>query len=368
MSPVLFLLLFQQPAAQRPAPSPAARFEKLKTEANAAREANRVQDAIRLYKDAVQIKPDWMEGWWSLGTLYYDDDRYTEGRDALRRFIHLEPKLGVAFALLGLCEFQTREYERALVDLRRADHLGLPAEGRMAEVARYHEAILLTRFEQYEEAMAILMAFALEGKEDPLKIEATGLAALRKPLLPAELPPQERELVVATGRAAFDAGARRAARSDQEMRELAEHFPTAPNVHFIYGSYLLSSDPEKGLKELQKELEISPTHVPALVGVALECLKEGDAEKGLPYARRAVEAEPKSFVVHTALGRVLVEAGQLDEGIKELETARSQAPGSSQTRIALATAYAKAGRKEDAARERQEFLKLKEQSKSPDVP
>jgi hypothetical protein len=37
------------------------------------------------------------------------------------------------------------------------------------------------------------------------------------------------------------------------------------------------------------------------------------------------------------------------------------APASPQVRIALATAYAKAGRKDDAARERQEFLKLRKE-------
>jgi len=47
--------------------------------------------------------------------------------------------------------------------------------------------------------------------------------------------------------------------------------------------------------------------------------------------------------------------------VKELEEARKLAPNSPQVRIALATAYGKVGRKEDAARERQEFLKLRQQ-------
>ncbi len=363
------ILAWQQPAAkQAPAVSPAARLEKIRKDAEAARDANKTADAIRLYQEGVKLKPDWPEGWWSLGTLYYDDDRYPEGRDALRRFTHLESKVGAAYGLLGLCEYQTRDYERALVDLRKADELGLPAEGRLAEVSRYHLAILLTRFEQFEEAMSILMRFAVEGKDDPLKIEATGLAALRKPLLPIEMPPQDRQLVVDAGHAAFDAGARHAAKADQEMRDLAAHYPNTPNVHYIYGSYLLLNDPAAAIKEFDRELELSPAHVPTLVSVALEYLKQGQADKGVLYAKRAAEAAPNSFAVHTTYGRLLVESGKLEEGIKELETARKQAPGSPQTRIALATAYAKAGRKEDAARERQEFLKLKEQSKSTDLP
>ncbi len=62
--------------------------------------------------------------------------------------------------------------------------------------------------------------------------------------------------------------------------------------------------------------------------------------------------------------------GDLDvpRGIQELEEARKLAPGSPQVRIALATAYAKAGRKEDAARERREFLRLRQEVDSTESP
>ena len=60
------------------------------------------------------------------------------------------------------------------------------------------------------------------------------------------------------------------------------------------------------------------------------------------------------------MGRVLTEGDiDLPRGLKELEYARQLAPASPQVRIALATAYTKAGRKDDAARERQEFLRLR---------
>jgi predicted Zn-dependent protease len=64
----------------------------------------------------------------------------------------------------------------------------------------------------------------------------------------------------------------------------------------------------------------------------------------------------------------LVESGDVAKGIKELELSKLQAPDSPQTRIALASAYAKAGRSEDAARERAEFLKLKQLTKKPEEP
>ena len=336
------------------------RFEDIAKQASDAREANRDNDAIRLYKQAVRLRPTWTEGWWYLATLDYDRDQYAEGRDAFRKFVELDPKTGPGWALLGLCEFQLREYEPALGHLRQAETLGFGANEQIQRVALYHIAILLTRFEQYEMALAKLNGEArLETKESATSIEAMGIAALRRPLLPAEVPPQDHELVMALGRAVYLMGLRRAAEADQAFKELLARYPNTPNVHFAYGYFLQSSDPDGTIREVARELEISPRHLPALVQLAIEYEKRGDTPIALKYARRAVEVDPGSFAARTVMGRLLLQGGDTDGAVKELELARKIAPNSPQTRIALASAYAKAGRKDDAAHERAEFLKLK---------
>lgn len=348
--------------AQKPVPhrasSPA--IESIAKQAEAAREENRVEDAIALYKKGVAIKPSWTEGWWYLGSLYYDMEKHTEAREAFHHVVAGDPKLAAGWAMLGLTEFQSREYDRSLADLRRAIELGVPDNGQLSDVASYHFALLLTRYEEYEQAMKVLSTFAQRNRQEPDFIEAMGLAALRKPLLPSEMPAGERELVMDVGRAMYDAAALRTPQAAAEFKILIEKYPNEPSVHYLYGGFLLYSDADAGLSELEKELEISPLHVPALVTIAAEYIRRQDYKSALPYAEKAVAASPPSFAAHTVLGRVLVE-GDIDSarGLKELETARGLAPGSPQVRIALATAYAKLGRKEDAAREREEFQKLR---------
>ena len=73
----------------RPTNSPAIPFARIAQEADQARVANRVADAIQLYSEAVRMRPSWSEGWWSLETLYYDEDRFEEARAALARFVPL---------------------------------------------------------------------------------------------------------------------------------------------------------------------------------------------------------------------------------------------------------------------------------------
>lgn len=358
------LLLFAE-TQKAPAAASAQRFAQVSKQAAEAREQERLEDAVRLYREGVRLKPDWKEGWWYLGTMFYDQDRYEEGRVALRRFTALDPKVAPGWALLGLCEYETKKYDEAQAHLERAIGIGLDQQSQLDVVTEYHAVLLLTRSGQFEKAIELMMKLAQRGAERPEYAEAAGLAGLRKPLLPAELPPAERELVLQVGRAVLDTGARRGPAAQKDFEDLVANYPKTPHIHYLFGSFLMMSDPDAGLRELSKELDLSPNDLPTLLQIAFEYLRRTDAAAALPYARKAAEIDPGSFVAHNALGRALVESGDLDGGIKELELAKQQAPGSPQTRIALASAYAKAGRNEEAAHERAEFLKLKQMTKQP---
>ena len=97
----------------------AATFDQLAAQANAAREADHTQQAIQLYQEALQLKPAWPDGWWYLGTLYYDGDQYENGRKAFAEFVKLEQKAAPGWAFLGLCESETGDYAHALEHIRR---------------------------------------------------------------------------------------------------------------------------------------------------------------------------------------------------------------------------------------------------------
>lgn len=349
-------------APQAAAPQPAPSLERIAKQAEAARAAKRVDEAIQLYKKGTALQPSWNEGWWALGTLYYELDRFDEGRAAFRRLTVVKPEVGLPWAMLGLCEYETKHYEEALQHLRRGGDLGVDQDPDISAVAHYHLALLLTRFTEYEAAMKVLSVFAQRNINNPSYVEAMGIAALRKPLLPAEVPPAEHQLVMDTGRVMYDAAALHTTEAAAEFKILVDKYPETPNIHYLYGSFLLFSDADGGLAELKKELEVSPAHVPAMVTIANEYIQRKQFQDALPYGKKAAGLDPQSFPAHTVYGRVLVE-GDIDvpRGLAELEEARKLAPSSPQVRIALATAYTKAGRKEDAAREREAFSKLRKE-------
>lgn len=356
---ILLLLTGTSAFAQAPQRRTAqAAFELLTQRAEAARQADKLDDAIKLYQQAIRQKPTWVEGWWVLGTMYYQLDRYGEGRNAFRRLVVLEPKGGVGWAFLGLCEFQLKDYANALLHLQRGRDAGLGSNEEIARVARYHAAILLTRFEQFELAFSVLQELAKGQSESPTVFEACGLMMLRLPYLPGETPAEKREVILKTGRAAFYLLADRRQEAAREFQELVAAFPNTPDVHYAYGIFFLRDSPDEALREFKQELQLSPQHVFARLQIAFEALKRNDAATGLSYAEEAVKLAPNLFAAHNALGRILFELGQTERAIKELETGVKQAPDSPEMYFALARAYSKAGRKVEADRTRTEFMRL----------
>jgi tetratricopeptide (TPR) repeat protein len=344
--------------AQRKSSAQSAVFNDLAKRADQARESGKLDEAINLYTEALRRKPSWVEGWWYLGTMLYDRDQYAEARDAFRKLITLQPRNAPACALLGLCEYQTREYERAIVSLQKARILGLGDNQQMVVVTRYHAAILMTRLEQFEVGFDILREFAREQNESPNVIEAYGINALRMPFLPSELPPDRREMVLIAGRAAYQWASRNTHEARRGFEELVARFPQTPNVHYIFGAFLLNESGDAALEEFRKELELSSSHVPAMLQIAFEYIKRGDFASGLPMAEKAVRLAPNMFPARNALGRILLETGDIPGAVRELEAGVRLAPDSPEMHFALARAYTRAGRKQDAAREREIFTRL----------
>jgi predicted Zn-dependent protease len=339
-------------------PSETGNFEKIAREAQRAREENRDDDAVRLYQQGLNLKPTWQEGLWYLSTLRYQREQYSAARDLLRRFTADDPQTGPGWALLGMSEFQTHEYSRSLDHLERAMSLGLGDRKDMAQSVFYFVSTLLTRFEQYDDSMNLLIAIVKSGQPTDSLIEPVGLASLRMPLLPAEIPADRRALIRMAGQGALAMEAQHQAEAERLFSAMVAAYPNEPGVHFLYGALLMDVRPGDGIREMKRELEILPYNVSARLRLAEEYVKEEKIEEALPLAQMAIKLEPARASAHMMLGEVLVAKGDLPGGIRELETARDEAPRTIRTRWDLLRAYTAAKQGDDAKREKEEIEKL----------
>jgi tetratricopeptide (TPR) repeat protein len=327
-------------------------IDQLLQAAEKARDDNRVDDAIRLFRRILSEQPESEQALWYLGTLLHEKERYAEAREVLRQFVTIRPDAGPAWALLGLGEFQLREYPRALDHLQRGMALGMGDRKELVQAVFYDVVILLTRAERFDDSMDMLLKMLASGPRDPALIVPAGLAGLRLPFLPMELPPDRREMVSLAGQAVLAVQTQQYEEAESEFRRLMSAYPNEPGVHFLYGAYLVQLHPNDSVPEFERELEISPSHVLARIRLAEHLIAQRDFDRALALARQAIKLDPGRASAHMLAGEALLAAGNAGDGLKELETAREDDASVTRTHWDLLRAYAAAGRKEDAEREK----------------
>lgn len=341
-------------SAQTTSAAPKQSYDEFLQAAETARNANRSDEAIVLFRRALSLQPESEEALWYLATVHYEKQQYAEARDVLRQFMTLRSDAAPGWALLGLCEFQLREYPRALVHLQRAMSQGIGDRKELVRPVLYDLMALLTRFERYDESQALLSY----GDPGPSFIEPAGLAGLRLPFLPTEIPQDHRELVDLAGTAVLALQAEHYQEAETAFKQLVAAYPNEPGVHFLYGAYLAQRHPDQAAREFERELEISPFHVLARVRLAEQYIDRREFARALELAQQAIQLDPKRASAHAFAGEALIGMGRSAEGIKELEVARAADPSVSRVHWDLMRAYAAAGRKDDANREKDEMEKL----------
>jgi tetratricopeptide (TPR) repeat protein len=342
-------------------PGHAPRFENLVQQAEAARDAKRLDEALTLYKRALRLKPGWEDGWGITGSIAYELEKYAECASDFHRLTVLNPALVPAWTMEGLCEYGLRDYRAALKSLTHVQRLGFPGNLELSRAARLHLALVLTKLGYSEKAIAWLYKLIeRERSGAPEIVVAVGIAGLRKRWIPPEVPESEQDKVLKLGDAmtTFMRGGDHKVAFDKFEAALRD-YPQEPDIHYRFGAFLLEEAPDRGIEEIKKTLDLEPGHIPALVALARIYRKRGEPQTALPYAERAVKLNPVDTIARVTLGQVLLAAGDTAGAVRELELGVKLAPESPELHYSLGSAYGRMGRKADAVREREEFSRLR---------
>lgn len=336
-------------------------FDELVSQASNARTANDVPRAIQLYQQAVQLNPQWGDGWWYLGLLEYQSSAYVAAQESLTHYLKLSHGAAPAVALRGLCEFETGDYEQSLADIEAGLSSGAANDPRNEQILRYHAGLLLTRAGQFQEAIQQYTWFADKGISSPELFLALGLAGLRTAKMPQDVMPDDHDLFTEAGSAAYEFLAHHQDKAQQDFQDLFRRFPKTANAHYLYGYLLMQADPDRAIEEFGRELEISPSNADADVMLAWNYLLQENPSQALPFAQKAFASGPSLPVALLVLGRSLLGTGELSKGTEYLEKAAQLDPKNLEVHIALAHAYSEQGRAQDARRERILSLRLENQ-------
>lgn len=318
-------------------------FDDLARKAAAARESGQTSAAIQLYQDALKIRLDWTEGWWDLGLLYSQSGRYADAIPAFKKVVEATPKIGAAWAYLGLAEFEAQDYQNSLVALQHAQELGFADLPSVEKVASYHLALLLNRNGQFEDAWEVLASkFGQPPIADQTKT-ALALALLRVPLLPEQIDPSKDALIDAAGETAAFLVQNDFDHALPLFERMLKDYPNTPFLHYAYGSALIfQSRFDQAEQQLRVETKISPQSALPYIRLAIIAVKTHRAPDALPDAERATQLAPQSSLAHQVLARVYTDLGKTDQASKELELANALKPEKPQADPNVARVYARA--------------------------
>ncbi len=363
-SPLTFLLASALAFAQAGDPV-AVTFDKLSAQAREAYEANRTDEAVHLFSQGLKLRPEWTEGWWALGLLNYEGDHYEECRDALTRLTRLDQAAGAGWALLGLCEFRTKQYDLSFQHLKRAHMMVMQgAGGELKAKADYHLALLLNRQGAFEVSQAILIGVAPQLRDNQAMMVGAGLACLRMPIFPEEIPPAYQEVVLLAGRVLWDLATEPPQVTETAFSILLDKYPHFPNVHYFHGTYLAAHHPDESEKEFLAELKITPDSVQSKVGLVLRYLVEQRIDEAVDLAREAVAISPDSVGTQLALGKALRARGDLKGALAAFLEAKRLDAASPDIRLYLVTVYRGLGMVSEMRREQSEHDRLKAEQKN----
>ncbi len=325
-----------------PQGDPTSTFQQLSAQAASSREAGRADEAIRFYRGALQLQPDWAEGWWYLGTLNYDGDHYSEAIPAFQRLVASNPEMGPALAFLGLSEFEIKDYKNARRHLERAQHLGYGDDAELAKVAAYHLALILNWSGEFEKTVEWIRAeIGRSRPPDEIKF-ALGMALLRIPLTPGEVDPGKDALVQAAGEASVLMVNHESAAAAQAFSRLLAQYPKTPYLHYAYATALADAGKyEDAFREFSEEAKVSPRSAVPDARIASLQLQLHHAKQALPSARRAVLLAPHSSEAHEVLARTLKDLGETQSATKEFTIAKKLASSPAEVDLKQRQLYAR---------------------------
>jgi tetratricopeptide (TPR) repeat protein len=302
---------------------------------------------------------------WNQALLKFMANQYAAAAVDFKASLAVTPDNGNGWAMLGICEYQSKDYDNALIHLERSSKLGLAAKPEYLTLARYTYGVLLVHAGRFEEATEVLAKAT--DPADPLaaKVEfAMGLALLHRAEFPEAASPPETALIAAAGRIAVLLQQSDYDHALPQFKLLLEKYPAAPFLHYAYGTALIAlSDFDEAAAQMQAEAAISPTSELPCVRLASIALRQRDGATAITWAQKALALAPNSVDAHYLLGRGSLDTGDLDAAIRELELAAKLSPASPEIHFNLAKAYAKAKMPEKAQHERDIFSGLNEAQK-----
>jgi len=324
--------------------------------------SDRVFEAYGVLQHAVEVAPGSAEVHALRGRCFSRLERLSDAREELRRAIELNPDLVEPY--YGLAAVESRQGR--LADARRHVETFLQRSPNDPAASELHARICF-EMKDYDAALAAYRALEKaqpEARRFPREVGRVQMAAGRY----AEAEDTYRALVAKdpadreTLRALYEASYKRGdyAQAVEALEPLARLEPKScePLLLLARSLHRLASFAE-ARQRTARCLELEPGHSGAHFLTGWTWLGEGDLSKAKREFEEALKGDPNSTEALYWLATAELRAGSRPVAVRLLEKAVSVDPDYASARYQLAQAYAAEGQPGNAAKQFEEFRRLK---------
>lgn len=340
--------------------------QSLYDQAGKALDAGDSAQAIKLYEELLQERPNSVEGRINLGVALAQEGRYTEAVQQYRQALARDPQNETTLLNLGLAFYKQADFEKARIEFENL-HRAHPSN----QQALYLLADCDLRMKRFKDAIALVEpAYAMHPDDQALDY-ILGTALIQDGQ--TEKGAQVIDQIMRSGNAAVAyvlLGTAQEAAGDHKaaaetLRKAVNMNPEIPGAWTIYARALLNNDQrEEGKAALQRALQADPNDFDACLHLGVLLRREGNTEDAQPYLKHALQLRPDSSEAQFQVGTVDAITGHLDDARSTFEKLVKQWPGFMEAHVQLAMVYARLHRIEDSQREQRIVMELNDKARA----
>ncbi len=246
----------------------------------------RPEEAIRLIRAIIATDPDITDAYFSIGTLYVQEEKYAEAADYFKQVLGRKPD--ETFAAINIA----RIYEKM---------------GRYGEAEAFARDYLAKGFEEPELTYLVGRMAFLQKKYDEAVPVLEKCLTLRTETAGAH------DMLAAIGIARNDFAV-----AGEHLRLALEANPRLANAHYKLGWIAEKQGRREDAEaEYLKEVEITPRHFKALYNLARIYQATGRLDREREALEKCLEADPKSPLAYFYIARLDLERSErYEEGIE----------------------------------------------------
>ena len=312
---------------------------------------NKLDEAVQALRSAIDVRPDWAEAHFLLGTALRLTGQRSAARTELARALEIDASLTEARRVLAEVHADLGEHEYAVEEGRR--YLQQRPDSVETRVRIAQSLVLLGRI---DEALAEVNKIPEDKRDETVDFAlgriytAKGESQKARDLLLKALEKRPNHPDILRGLLQIEEKMGKREESLVRIQKAVADKPDDPKLQQLASVVALAQGRiDDATKALEKAIEIAPDDMSSYQQLADLYVRTGRTSQTIEIYEKALERKPNQPRIHHFLGVLYEYGGKPDLAVTHYEEAIKQSPDLAESKNNLAYLYAESGKNLDRA-------------------